>query len=272
MRTEREGASTRVLVSGPAPDADCTVIALELDGPLVVYHPPEIGGEAAIFVGETSVPISPARGISGVQSGVVRYTLDGSTPGARSPIAGNSIRLTNSATITARTFIGDRPVSGVSERRFERVEPLAGVDASSAIPGLRCLVVEGDFRVLPDFAALPVVAVETVSSLPAKPRDGAERTACRFSGLFHVEHAGIYRFALTSDDGSRLTLHDRIVVDNDGLHGEVTKSSEIALAAGWHPIVIDYFNRTGGSSLGLTFGLVGAPPRRVAPDDLRHLP
>ena len=39
------------------------------------------------------------------------------------------------------------------------------------------------------------------------------------------------------------------MVDNDGLHGIQEKRGTIALAAGFHPIRVTYFNKTGGLDL-----------------------
>ncbi len=42
--------------------------------------------------------------------------------------------------------------------------------------------------------------------------------AIDYSGRFWIENPGLYRFELTSDDGSKLYVDDRPVVDDDGAH------------------------------------------------------
>jgi hypothetical protein len=70
----------------------------------------------------------------------------------------------------------------------------------------------------------------------------------------------MWTFALSSDDGSRLTFYfDRHVVDNDGLHGPRTRTGSIALAAGWHYFELPWFNKTGGAWLDLRYGMDGEP-------------
>jgi hypothetical protein len=70
----------------------------------------------------------------------------------------------------------------------------------------------------------------------------------RWSGGVIVKEAGKYLFFTESDDGSRLSVGGKVVVNNGGLHGLEKKSGEIELVAGEHPIVIEYFQ--GGGEAG----------------------
>jgi hypothetical protein len=65
--------------------------------------------------------------------------------------------------------------------------------------------------------------------------------AIDYSGRFWIDKPGLYRFALTSDDGSKLYIDDQVVVDNDGIHAEITKFASIELAGGIHRIRVQYF-------------------------------
>jgi len=71
-----------------------------------------------------------------------------------------------------------------------------------------------------------------------------------FDGYINITTAGQYQFRTTSDDGSRLTLNGAIVVDNDGLHGNVTVTSALLnLSSGPYPINVKFFEYTGGQYL-----------------------
>ena len=76
-----------------------------------------------------------------------------------------------------------------------------------------------------------------------------ERFALRFTGSLPVAKSGKYRFFTESDDGSRLFIDGRQVVNNDGAHGMVEKSGTIDLSAGAHKIAVTYCNHGGGSGL-----------------------
>lgn len=56
-----------------------------------------------------------------------------------------------------------------------------------------------------------------------------------------VKTAGEYLFALTSDDGSIMTIDGIEVITNDGRHGAVRKDALVNLTAGTHKVNIRYF-------------------------------
>jgi PA14 domain len=60
------------------------------------------------------------------------------------------------------------------------------------------------------------------------------RGLCRFA-------AGEHSFRLSSDDGSRLYIDDRLLINNDGVHSEVSLSTKLKLEAGVHRVRVTYF-------------------------------
>jgi PA14 domain len=60
------------------------------------------------------------------------------------------------------------------------------------------------------------------------------RGQCRFA-------AGEHSFRLSSDDGSRLYVDDRLVINNDGVHSEVSLAAKLKLEAGVHRLRVTYF-------------------------------
>ena len=61
----------------------------------------------------------------------------------------------------------------------------------------------------------------------------------------------ILTFFLSSNDGSRLYIDDKLVIDNDGLHGTIEKPGDIKLSAGKHKFELSYFQAGGKTSLEL---------------------
>jgi hypothetical protein len=104
---------------------------------------------------------------------------------------------------------------------------------------------------LPDFPRLDPLGVIYTSTLNVTPRDFREGFpgvtdryewfAIDYSGRFWIEKPGLYRFELTSDDGSRLYIDDRVVVNNDGIHPPETRIASSRLAGGIHRIRVSYF-------------------------------
>lgn len=79
--------------------------------------------------------------------------------------------------------------------------------------------------------------------------EGGEHFAMKFEGFVKVPETGIYSFYSNSDDGTKLFIHDKLVVDNDYTHGMTEKSGAVALNKGLHPIKIIFFQGYGGKGL-----------------------
>ncbi|WP_372349034.1 family 16 glycoside hydrolase [Streptomyces sp. KL116D] len=93
----------------------------------------------------------------------------------------------------------------------------------------------------------------------------ADNFSAEASGYLVIPSDGTYAFRLTSDDGSRLTIDDKQVIDHDGLHGAEPKDGAVQLTAGSHPFRIDYFERGGGQQLTLAWQPPGADAFTVVP-------
>lgn len=65
--------------------------------------------------------------------------------------------------------------------------------------------------------------------------------AIDYSGKFWIEHPGLYRFRLISDDGAMLYIDGQLVADNDGIHSTEVRLGSIRLAGGMHTIRVPYF-------------------------------
>src|SRR5262249_8091122 len=71
-----------------------------------------------------------------------------------------------------------------------------------------------------------------------------------YEGSLIVPKAGKYTFHLDSDDGSRLLVGDRPILDHDGIHGVgKERTVTIDLPKGPTPIRLDYFQRQAGYGL-----------------------
>ncbi len=67
----------------------------------------------------------------------------------------------------------------------------------------------------------------------------------RFSGTITIPKDGEYTFFTNSDDGSRLYVDRRLVVNNDGDHGPRERSGTIELGAGQHELDVTYYDQGG---------------------------
>jgi len=99
-------------------------------------------------------------------------------------------------------------------------------------------------------------------------RKHADKFALRFTGTIHVAKPGKYTFFTKSDDGSRLYIGKKLVVNNDGLHGMQERKGAINLPAGPHPLVVTYFDNGGGDGLGVSWKGPGFKKQKIAADRL----
>ncbi|HEY0743818.1 MAG TPA: fibronectin type III domain-containing protein [Chryseosolibacter sp.] len=94
----------------------------------------------------------------------------------------------------------------------------------------------------------------TVSNVTLAPRTQEDFFNFSFSGYIDILTEGPYVFRLTSNDGSRLFIDNVLVIDNNGLHGNVTKlSEELTLTKGPHRIELHYFDYAGTQTLTLQY-------------------
>ena len=94
-------------------------------------------------------------------------------------------------------------------------------------------------------------------------RKQADKFALRFTGFIQAPRAGKYTFFANSDDGSRIYVRGRMVVNNDGAHGPVEKAGAINLPAGSHPIVVTYFDNGGGDMLSIQWSGPGIKKQAI---------
>jgi hypothetical protein len=123
---------------------------------------------------------------------------------------------------------------------------------------------------LPDFSSLTSVGKIYTKTLniPERPFDSGfpnvtsrfEWFAIRYTGEIRIRQSqeGKYTFRLTSDDGSRLIIDNKVVINNDGQHPTTAVEGSIVLMEGIHQVTIDYFQ---GPRLHVALIFEVQPPR-----------
>jgi beta-glucosidase len=76
--------------------------------------------------------------------------------------------------------------------------------------------------------------------------------SARWSAVIQPTASGIHHIGLTSDDGSRLKIDGKTVIDNWGDHGEEQKDAKIELVAGRdYRFEVEYYDSSGGAMVKL---------------------
>ncbi len=262
---ERLHDGVRIALPQRPPDTINSVIVLDISALPEVCTPPELLATADIFVDTTTVTFAPVP-----PEIAIRYSIDGTDPGPNSNLYRAPIRLTHSATIAAQCYRDGIGLLAPSRHTLTRVTPAPARSYSDVTPGVRYRYFEGTWDSLPDFSTLVPRHEGVQTDFTLSSRLANERFAFEYTGLLRVPRTGVYTFAVESDDGSRLWLGDAPLVENDGLHGLKELDAVVALEAGLHPIRLEYFQKTGGDGLRITWAPAGGHRVPVAPSDLVH--
>ena len=75
--------------------------------------------------------------------------------------------------------------------------------------------------------------------------------AIHYEGFFSTKKAGAYHFDLASEDGARVYIDNKLLMDNDGVHVVTYKAADADLSAGTHLLRVDYFKGSNGKEVNL---------------------
>jgi hypothetical protein len=201
---------------------------------------PRIEPRGGFFTG-TSVPFTMSSVTEGSE---IFYTGDGSVPTRTSVRYTGPVTLHHSSILRSKAYKGEDAESEVTTE-FVRVR-----DPQQSKQGLRYTYYEGNWQQLPDFSTLSPAGEGVVGEISLDSvRHRPDHFAVLFEGYIDIPSDGIYRFATMSDDGSRLLINDKVVVENDGSHSALRKSGTIRLTKGMHRIAVQYFDDYEGESI-----------------------
>ena len=254
-------AEKRLTHATTSPDANAPLMPSGLLGPVILQvsdpkpyvQKPLISADKLSFTKPGKAVVSIA---SPTADAKVYYTLDGKTPTEKSNLYTKPFELNDYSVISAKAFCKGLQASEICRLEVEASDP--------KINGLNYAYFEGVWDKIPDFSALtPLKKGKTTSFDLASLKSAEDHFALRFSGFITIPEAGDYTFFLVSDDGSRLYVDGKQVVDNDGCHGETEKSGSITLTKGKHSIRIAYFENINGEALRLKYSFNNSIPKEI---------
>jgi hypothetical protein len=127
------------------------------------------------------------------------------------------------------------------------LSPALGISA-------RWYALTGDTTVLPDFAALTPYGSDVLANINIVSTSGNFSTSGRpdyvaavFEGYILIPTTGVWNLSTESDDGSKLYVDGQLIVNNDGLHGMVDRTGQVAVEAGYHLYRVEFFENGGGA-------------------------
>ncbi|MDN5202643.1 family 20 glycosylhydrolase [Fulvivirgaceae bacterium BMA10] len=217
----------------------------ELD---VNYRLPDLRGfhENNVFVDSAVLTVS--RPFDDLE---VRYTIDGSLPDKNSSLYTEPQTIKSDAHFKIAAFRKNGKRGDIYNIKYEKQDYRDNLELNveSLNNGLMCRYFEGSYHSVNEIKESDF---KTESTLPefGFPEDHREENfATTYDCLIKIPETGIYSFYLASDDGSVLKIGDQVVVDNDGRHGRIEKSAQIALKKGYHPLKVLFFEAGGAQVL-----------------------
>ncbi len=248
LKVSRSGDSLVIMVPLQSPYMISSVVVLNFKGKPEVHNPPTIKAQSEIFIDTLNVVFGPAG-----EKAEVHYTLDGTDPTMKSPVALKTIEITGTTIVSGRSFRDGEPVSEVGRSTFTKVKPEEAADVVLVNNGIRYEYFEGEWQTLPDFGKVKPIHDGTLRSFVLPQQRALVNYGVEYTGCIKILKDDIYTFYTVSDDGSRLYIGDKLVVDNNGLHGASEKDGVVALKEGYHPIRVEFFQAGGSDSLGVYY-------------------
>ncbi|MCX6134241.1 MAG: family 20 glycosylhydrolase [Ignavibacteriales bacterium] len=217
-----------------------------------VPGPLGIGGRKIIFRDTIAVITSP------VQDAILCFTMNGDEPTRNSPQYFKPIPIKGDVTLKTILVLPDGKTSSTVTTNFMMVDP--------NFNGVAFNYFQGEWVMVPDMNAMKpaqsgVVFDIGLGSVPKR----WDNYGLQFKCTVTIPSAGEYAFYLASDDGSKLFLDDKELINNDGAHGMVEASSKTTLTSGKHKLEVRYFQQGGAQDLNVSIEGPGLPKQPLPP-------
>ncbi len=228
---------------------------------------PSISPNGGIFTNSVQVSISDTT-----PGTAIYYTIDGTTPGTNSSLYVGPFTLTNSASVQAVATIPGAINSAVASAGFLNLTALGSgkgllgeywstTPSANPYPGPATLL-----------RLDPTVDFDWGNGSP-DPSISANQFTARWTGSIEAQYSETYTFYLASDDGARLFINGRELI-NQWVDQALTEvSGSIALRAGQrYNIEVDYYQNTGADAVHLSWSSPSTPKAIIPQSQLYAAP
>ena len=223
-------------------------------------------------------PVTNGRFVDTINVGLVanpanaaiHYTLDGSEPTENSPVYRNAFTISEDTVIKAKAYSEGADDIRLMVADFEKLVPQKPVKTGSLKNGLSYRLCNGRFDSMPQLKKIKTTKRGTIPVFDLPEGHREDDFAVEYSGYIMIPEDGVYTFFTRSDDGSMMWFDDKLLVDNNGLHGFVEENGMIALIKGPHKIRVGYFERGGGQELEVSWTGPGISKRKIEASVLKH--
>ncbi|WP_183559231.1 family 20 glycosylhydrolase [Mucilaginibacter sp. SP1R1] len=226
-----------------------------MDAMNINYRLPDLPGllNNYVFIDEGKLSIDrPLPGLT------IRYTTDGSLPGAKSPELPSPLSIKKAELVRVAAFTANGARGDVYNLNYTQQQMLGPVKVAPPKPGLACSYYKAFFKQIAPMKDAKVDSTFTTNTIAVPATVKAPSFGITYKGYIDVPADGIYNFYLTCDDGGVLQIGPGVTVDNDGNHSAQEKSGQVALKMGLHPFLLNFIEGGGGYTLKLQYSLNGS--------------
>lgn len=136
------------------------------------------------------------------------------------------------------------------------IDYLPATSAKDLKPGINYKYYEGGFKSTSELASAKVIKSGVMKNISLESAAVRDSFAFEFHAWLKIPKKAVYRFYTYSDDGSKLFIDGKVVVNNDGSHGVQRADGKIALDEGLHDFHLLYFEDYMGSELEVGFSSI----------------
>lgn len=199
------------------------------------------------------------------------YTVDGSIPNSSSKLYESPFKLDTTTVITAISFDknGNASIPVKAYFRFVSAKQKHGVNLqyfSGESFGWNHMPVFESMKTSHQWDSYEFELNR--DQVLSKLNHGNSTFGCILESNIQIDESGLFTFFLRSDDGSKLYIDDKEIINNDGDHGVIEKNGTVQLKIGLHKIKVEYYNGSGGFWLNLLYKGPGIPKQIVPANKL----
>jgi alpha-1,2-mannosidase, putative len=178
----------------------------------------------------------------------IYYTLDGTDPTELSEQYTSPVLINNDCDIKFAAYKKVYTPSSIVSIKAEKANNRKAEKIRQAKNGVNYNYYEGYFSQTKDMLRLKPKLTGTDSVPTIKNSPSEDHFGYIFSGYINVPEDGVYEFFTRSDDGSVLSIGEKLVINNDSSHAAVVGAGKVALEKGFHSYKLLYFEDYEGES------------------------
>ncbi|VAX28209.1 Polygalacturonase [hydrothermal vent metagenome] len=192
----------------------------------------------------------------------IYYTLDGSKPIESSQKYDGNLEINKSVTLKVKAIKNGYTPSDETVSYYQTIKKEEGVQYKYYETNIK-----NKWEKLPNFLKLtPAREGLTDKFSLADIKTSETYFGLVMNGFITITQEGEYTFYLGSNDGSKLIIDNKEIVNNDGIHGYIEKSGKIYLGKGEHLIEVRYYQAGGSKHLNVFWDEPGIEKQEIIPN------